>query len=76
MFSGAGQGNEVSVHSTPEPQVSNPQPVIADATQPANRPTGLALPPRLPSPADPVEVVRRPESDPDLWVAVAAELAE
>ena len=32
--------------------------------------------PRLPSPADPDEAGRRPESDPDLWVAVAAELAE
>lgn len=32
--------------------------------------------PRLPSPADPDEASRRPESDPDLWLAVAAELVE
>lgn len=32
--------------------------------------------PRLPSPADPDEAGRRPESDPELWVAVAVELAE
>ena len=50
-------------------------------TAPAEDPTAPTLPPlvrrpRLPSPADPDEAGRRPESDPDLWVAVAAELAE
>jgi hypothetical protein len=41
----------------------------------AARPTVVRRP-RLPSPADPDEAGRRPESDPELWVAVAAELAE
>ena len=48
---------------------------------PSDQPEAGTLPtvvrrPRLPSPADPDQARRRPESDPELWVAVAAELAE
>lgn len=53
--------------STP---VSIDEPRPQAATVPATRP------PRLASPADRDSPRARPESDPDLWVAVAAELAE
>ena len=50
--------------------------IAAETPPPTNTPAGSPRPQRLPSPAEPAEQFRRPESDPDLWVAVAAELAE
>lgn len=60
---------------TPGTAMTDPVPARPEETPPAP-PTVAARPPRLPSTADRTQVIRRPESDPELWVAVAAELAE
>ena len=53
-----------------------PQDTPSDNPRPANPAPAGGRPPRIPSPAEPDRFVRRAESDPELWVTVAAELAE
>lgn len=68
-------GNELGVAPDPGPVMTDPVPARPEETPPAHS-SVVTLPPRLLSPTDKTHLTRRPESDPELWVAVAAELAE
>ena len=59
----------------PGAPMTDREPAVSEEPGATTGPTVVRRP-RLPSPADPDEAGRRPESDPDLWVAVAAELIE
>ena len=56
--------------------MSDSTPVPIDEPRPQATTVPVTRPPRLASPADRDAPRARPESDPDLWLAVAVELAE
>lgn len=76
MFGPCVNGNKVGVAPHPAPPMSDSAPISLDESRPPAASASVARPPRLPSPADRDSVCARPESDPDLWVTVARELAE